>query len=38
VDIQPENKKRMKIADYLAGHRVESGMAFSMAKNEDCGK
>jgi methionyl-tRNA formyltransferase len=38
VDIQPENKKRMKIADYLAGHRVESGMAFSMAKYEDCGK
>ena len=38
LDIQPENKKRMKVSDYLAGHRVEAGMTFSMAKDEDCGK
>jgi methionyl-tRNA formyltransferase len=29
--IQPENKKRMAVSDYLAGHRVEPGMTFSMA-------
>jgi methionyl-tRNA formyltransferase len=28
--IQPENKKRMAVSDYLAGHRVEAGMTFSM--------
>lgn len=38
LDIQPENKKRMKVSDYLAGHRVEAGMTFSMAKDENCGK
>lgn len=36
LEIQPENKKRMSVSDYLAGHRVETGMTFSMAKEEDC--
>jgi methionyl-tRNA formyltransferase len=38
LDIQPENKKRMQVSDFLAGHRVEAGMTFSMAKNKDCGQ
>jgi methionyl-tRNA formyltransferase len=38
LDIQPENKKRMHVSDYLAGHRVEVGMTFSMAKGENCAK
>jgi len=33
LEIQPENKKRMHVSDYLAGHRVEVGMTFSMAKD-----
>ena len=32
LEIQPENKKRMSVSDYLAGHRLEVGMTFSMAK------
>ncbi|HBP87945.1 MAG TPA: methionyl-tRNA formyltransferase [Nitrospirales bacterium] len=36
LEIQPENKKRMPISDYLAGHRVEAGMIFSMAKDDNC--
>lgn len=36
LDIQPENKKRMHVSDYLAGHRVEVGMTFSMAKDDNC--
>jgi len=36
LDIQPENKKRMHVSDYLAGHRVEVGMTFSMAKDDSC--
>ena len=35
LEIQPENKKRMNVSDYLAGHRVTEGMTFSMAKDED---
>ncbi len=35
LEIQPENKKRMNVSDYLAGHRIEVGMTFSMAKNQD---
>jgi methionyl-tRNA formyltransferase len=35
LEIQPENKKRMNVSDYLAGHRIEVGMTFSMAKNLD---
>ena len=26
IDIQPANKKRMAVADYVAGHRVTVGM------------
>ena len=29
LEIQPANKKRMPIAQFLAGHRVEPGMIFS---------
>ena len=29
LELQPANKKRMKIADYVAGHRVERGVRFS---------
>ncbi|PJA79228.1 MAG: methionyl-tRNA formyltransferase [Nitrospirae bacterium CG_4_9_14_3_um_filter_51_5] len=36
LDIQPENKKRMHASDYLAGHRVEVGQTFSMAKDDNC--
>ncbi len=36
LEIQPENKKRMSVSDYLAGHRVDVGMTFLMAKEEDC--
>jgi methionyl-tRNA formyltransferase len=36
LEIQPENKKRMNVSDYLAGHRVEEGLTFSMAKDDDC--
>ncbi len=36
LEIQPENKKRMNVSDYLAGHRVEDGMTFSMTKDDDC--
>lgn len=36
LEIQPENKKRMHVSDYLAGHRVEVGMTFSMAKDDNC--
>jgi len=35
LEIQPENKKRMSVSDYLAGHPVDVGMTFSMAKEED---
>ncbi len=35
LEIQPENKKRMPVADYLAGHRVTIGMTFSMGKHDD---
>ena len=30
-DIQPANKKRMAVADYLAGHRLEIGTCLSQA-------
>ena len=33
---QPENKKRMQVSDYVAGHRVTIGMTFSMGKQDDC--
>lgn len=36
LEIQPENKKRMHVSDYLAGHRVTLGMTFSMGKQDDC--
>lgn len=36
LEIQPENKKRMNVSDYLAGHRVKVGMKFSLAKDETC--
>jgi methionyl-tRNA formyltransferase len=36
LEIQPENKKRMRVSDYLAGHRIEVGMIFSMTKNDNC--
>ncbi len=36
LEIQPENKKRMHVSDYVAGHRVTSGMTFSMGKHDDC--
>lgn len=36
LEIQPENKKRMHVSDYLAGHRVTLGMTFSMGKHDDC--
>lgn len=36
LGIQPENKKRMNVSDYLAGHRVEEGMTFSMTKDDAC--
>jgi methionyl-tRNA formyltransferase len=26
IEIQPANKKRMAVADYVAGHRLEAGM------------
>lgn len=32
MEIQPENKKRMKIVDYVSGHRLEPGMSFSLVK------
>lgn len=35
LEIQPENKKRMNVSDYLAGHRVEEGMTFSK-RDDDC--
>ncbi len=28
LEFQPANKKRMKVSDYLAGHRVDRGMKF----------
>lgn len=36
LEIQPENKKRMHVSDYLAGHRVTLGMTFSVGKHDDC--
>ena len=36
LEIQPENKKRMNVSDYLAGHRVEEGMTFSMTTDDAC--
>ena len=36
LEIQPENKKRMQVSDYVAGHRVTIGMTFSMGKQDDC--
>jgi methionyl-tRNA formyltransferase len=36
LEIQSENKKRMNVSDYLAGHRVEEGMTFSMTKDDAC--
>ncbi len=36
LEIQPENKKRMHVSDFLAGHRVTVGMTFSMGKHDDC--
>jgi methionyl-tRNA formyltransferase len=36
LEVQPENKKRMNVSDYLAGHRIEVGLKFSMAKDEAC--
>ncbi|GJL58636.1 MAG: methionyl-tRNA formyltransferase [Nitrospirales bacterium] len=35
LEIQPENKKRMHVADYVAGHRVTIGMTFSMGRYDD---
>ncbi len=35
LEIQPENKKRMNVSDYLAGHRVEPGLTFSMGKHDE---
>jgi methionyl-tRNA formyltransferase len=35
LEIQPENKKRMHVSDYLAGHRIAAGMKFSKAKSQD---
>ncbi|MCA9498009.1 MAG: methionyl-tRNA formyltransferase [Nitrospira sp.] len=35
LEIQPENKKRMYVSDYVAGHRVTVGMTFSMGKGDD---
>lgn len=35
LEIQPENKKRMHVSDYLAGNRVALGMTFSMGKHDD---
>lgn len=32
MEIQPENKKRMKVVDYVSGHRIEPGMSFSSVK------
>jgi len=31
LDIQPANKKRMAVADYLAGHRLEVGIRLSQS-------
>lgn len=36
LEIQPENKKRMQVSDYVAGHRIEAGMIFSMMKKDNC--
>lgn len=35
LEIQRENKKRMLVSDYLAGHRIETGMTFSMVKGKE---
>ena len=34
LEIQPANKKRMKVADYLTGHQVERGMELSEEARE----
>lgn len=36
LEIQPENKKRMHVSDYVAGHRVTIGMIFSMGRHDNC--
>ncbi|MDT3777127.1 methionyl-tRNA formyltransferase [Nitrospira sp. MA-1] len=36
LEVQPENKKRMHVSDYLAGHRITLGMTFSMGQQDDC--
>ncbi len=33
LEIQPENKRRMPVSEFLTGHRIEPGMSFSMVKD-----
>jgi methionyl-tRNA formyltransferase len=33
LDIQPANKKRMAVSDYLAGHRIQIGACLSQSPN-----